>query len=232
MNKIRLTRVASVIAAFLLAASGAVSAKDELPDVTAEGLKRIESARVDALYWADGASLEGYTAVKILECPVAFRKNWKRDYNARTTSLSSRVRDDDMDRIRNGISELFQEKFSEKLEEAGYDVVDETGAHVLILRPAIINLDVTAPDLREPGIVRSYTATAGSMTLYMEMYDSATGAKIADILDAEGARDNGFFEYTNSVSNTAEARRILDKWATLLVNALDEANNKGKGGSE
>jgi len=232
MKSIRLTRVANVLAAILLTVSGAAAAKDELPDVTSDGLKRIESAKVSALYWADGATLEGYTAVKILECPVAFRKNWQRDHNARTTSLSSRVRDSDMDRIRNGLSELFQKEFAENLKEAGYEVVEETGSHVLLLRPAIINLDVTAPDLREAGMVRNYTASAGSMTLYMEMYDAATGAKIAELLDAEGARDNGFFEYANSVSNTAEARRILDKWATLLVGALDEANGKGKDASD
>ena len=66
------------------------------------------------------------------------------------------------------------------------------------------------------------------MKLALTTYDAKTGAKIAELADGEGARDNGYFQYSNSVSNTAEAKRILDKWATLLVDALDEANEKSK----
>jgi len=217
-------RFACAFSAFLLTISGVASADDELPDVTSDGLKRIESAKVDALYWTEGATLEGYDSIRILDCPVAFRKNWKRDFNMRPTTLSGRVGDSDMERIRNGISEMFRDEFTETLQDGGYNVVEENGPNILLLRPAIVNLDVTAPDLRDATRTRSYVASAGSMTLYMELYDGLTGAKIAELADSEGARDNGYFQYSTSVSNKAEARRILKKWATLLVDALDEAH--------
>ena len=95
------------------------------------------------------------------------------------------------------------------------------------LRPAITDLDVNAPDLDTSTNVRTFTTEAGEMTLYMELYDSATGDKIGEVADREQAIDRSHFQYTNRVTNRAEANRILNKWAKLLVDALDEARSKG-----
>jgi hypothetical protein len=223
-------RVPVTIAAFAagLLLLTAVQAKDELPDVTSDGLARIDSKKVDAVYWQTGATLDAYTAVKILDTPVAFRKNWMRDHNSSSTrSLDDRVRQSDMDRIKEQLAQAFKDEFTKTLEKAGYQVVEDVGENVLLLRPAIVNLDVAAPDLRNStGMSRSYTADAGSMTLYLELYDSATSAKIGEIVDSQGAMDTGQMRFSNSVTNKAEADRILRKWAGILVDALDEARGK------
>ena len=53
-----------------------------------------------------------------------------------------------MDRIKKEISSEFQRIFKRELqEEGGYTVVDTGARDVLVLRPAIINLDVSAPDV-------------------------------------------------------------------------------------
>ncbi|HEX5786827.1 MAG TPA: DUF3313 family protein [Woeseiaceae bacterium] len=210
----------------ILAAGCATNSADDLPATTTDGLKRVASDKVDAVYWADGASLAGYDAVMILDTPVAFRKNWMRDYNADRTDLSLRVSQEDMDRIKAGLAEAFREQFTKTLEAGGYKVVDEPGESVLLLRPAITDLDVNAPDLDTSTNVRTFTTEAGEMTLYMELYDSATGDKIGEVADREQAIDRSQFQYTNRVTNRAEANRILNKWAKLLVDALDEARSK------
>lgn len=216
------------LSGILLAILGgcATTTNDSLPAVTSDGLKRIDSKKVDALYWADGASLAGYDSVMLLDTPVAFRKNWMRDYNANRISLTHRVSQEDMDRIKAGLSELFKEEFSRTLENGGYKLVDQPGENVLLLRPAITNLDVNAPDLNTPDNTRSYTAEAGEMTLYMELHDSATSAKIGEIVDHEESMDTMQIQYTNRVTNRAEAQQIVRKWAGLLVDALDEAHGK------
>lgn len=66
------------------------------------------------------------------------------------------------------------------------------------------------------------------MTLYMELYDSATGAKIGQVMDAQSARENYNFRLSNSVSNRADANRILQKWAGLLADAMTEAKASSK----
>ncbi len=62
--------------------------------------------------------------------------------------------------------------------EKGFPVVDEAGPDVLLLRPALINVDVAAPDIMTAGMQNTYVRSAGAMTLYMEMYDSATSTLI------------------------------------------------------
>ena len=226
MRKIPAVAVLPLLTA-VLAAGCATTSADDLPATTTDGLKRVASSKVDAVYWADGASLAGYDSVMILDTPVAFRKNWMRDYNSDRTDLSLRVSQEDMDRIKAGLTEAFREQFTETLEDGGYKVVDEPGESVLLLRPAITDLDVNAPDLDTSTNVRTFTTEAGEMTLHMELYDSATGDKIGEVADREQAIDRSHFQYTNRVTNRAEANRILNKWAKLLVDALDEARSKG-----
>lgn len=209
-----------------LAGCASTGGGDSLPAVTSDGLKRVDSRKVDALYWAEGATLAPYDSVMILDVPVAFRKDWMRDYNADRMGVSMRVKPEDMDRIKSELSKAFKEVFTKTLEDGGYNVVDAAGPNVLLLRPAITDLDVAAPDLDAPANVHSFTTDAGEMTLYMELYDSATSAKIGEVADREEALDNAHFQYTNRVTNRAEANRILRRWANLLVDALDEARGK------
>jgi hypothetical protein len=117
--------------------------------------------------------------------------------------------------------------FRQTLEDGGYEVVDESAEDVLLVRPAIINLDVNAPDTMRAGRSRSYTSSAGEMTLYIEIYDSVTGDLIAKALDrrADTSRQ-GFYTWTNSVTNKSAAKRILKGWADILLDALNEAKQQ------
>ena len=61
------------------------------------------------------------------------------------------------------------EKFREALlADPAYKLVDafSDGEAVLILRPSIIDLDVNAPDMQSANVSRSYTTSAGEMTLF------------------------------------------------------------------
>jgi hypothetical protein len=228
MKNTKTNLVSVIVAALVLAMAGVATAKDELPDQTTDGLNRIESKNVQAVYWQDGATLAPYTKVMLIECSVAFRKNWMKDHNRGSADLTNRVGTDDMDRIKKSLSAEFDKEFTKVLEEGGYTVVQNPGDDVLLLRPALINLDVTAPDLKSIGTTRSYAASAGQMTLYLELYDSATSSKIGLVLDAQAARDNGMMRVSNSVTNRAEAGKMLRRWSSLLVAAMDEAKNQGE----
>jgi hypothetical protein len=62
------------------------------------------------------------------------------------------------------------------------------------------------------------------MTLYIEAYDSVTGDLLAKALDRKADRsNNSFYTWSNSVTNKAAAERILKGWATILLDALNEA---------
>lgn len=216
-----------VLAGLLL--SGTLQARDDLPETTEEGLVRIHGAKLAAVYAMPGADLSGYRRVKVLEPYVAFRKNWQRDQNR---GAGMRATSQDMERIKGELAAEFQKVFTEVLEAGdGYPVVEEIGADVLIVRPAIIDLNPTAPDLQRPGRTETYAESAGDMTLYIEIYDSETSALIAKGIDRRADRGTGYATWTNRVSNRQAADRILKSWAQVLRDALDRAHQQdGTGG--
>jgi Protein of unknown function (DUF3313) len=203
----------------LIAAPLAAMAQDDT-DSSFDGLVQVEDSQADAAYVLPEADFSGYDSFIIIEPAVAFRKNWQRDFNRQ--SAQRRITDDDMERIMDGMKELFLEVFTDELEEAGYPIVQEPGDNVMILRPAIIDLDVAAPDIPSAGRTRSYTTSAGSAGLYIEFYDSVTAQILARVVDYKRARDTGTFQWSSSVSNRAEARAVLRRWARMLVDRLDE----------
>lgn len=126
-----------------------------------------------------------------------------------------------MKEIRDRVAKEFAKEFTKVLStEGGHQVVTEGGDDVLILRPAIINLEVTAPDLMTPGMSETVVASAGSMTLYLELYDGKTQAIIARIIDPEAADNVGIAQVANRVTNTADFDRVLRRWAEILNSHL------------
>jgi len=202
-----------------------LAAKDKLPETTKDGLVLQHHTKLGAVYLKPGATLDAYDKVKILDCYVAFQKNWQRNYDDNQMGLEGRVTDKDMEAIKTRLAQDFQTVFAKELDKAGYTVVDTTGADVLLIRPAIINLVVTAPDVNSPGIRESLVASSGSMTLYAELYDSMTSDKIAEVLDSEEA-GNGFAHVANRVTNQFAFEQTMQEWARLLVKRLNEAHGK------
>jgi hypothetical protein len=217
-------RIALVsLALALFAVAGIAAAKDDLPDTTVDGLKRVESKDVDAVYVQEGATLEAYKRVYLVDCAVSFRKDWESDYNRDRRDLGHRVSDDDMQKIQSRLAEEFKKVFTEELEKGGYAITTELASDVLIVRPAIVNLDPTAPDLMTADMSYTVVSSAGSMTLYAELYDAGTNAKIAMVLDARTDPDD-FAERASRVTNKVAADKMLRHWAGRLVKALDEAH--------
>lgn len=221
-------RIAALGLATLVAAGlpAVVGAKD-YPKETPEGLVLQKGKVADAVYVRPGVDFSVYNRVAILECPVAFRKDWERDQQRKS---GARVSSKDMEEIKAGLSAEFRKIFVEELQDkGGYQVVETGGDDVLVIRPAIINLDVTAPDTMTAG--RSYTLSesAGEMTLYIELYDSVTGQLLAKAIDRRSDPGMaGTIQWRNGVTNKADADRMLRRWAKALRERLDEVHGKSK----
>jgi hypothetical protein len=163
-----------------------------------------------------------------MACEVAFRKNWQRDQNSSRVDLGNRVTQKDVDRIKDKLGEECGKYFREALEQAPpYQLVDSfsDGEQVLVLRPAIINLDISAPDTRSTGMQRTYTTEAGEMTLLLELFDGTTGEILVRVIDRQRARDTSYLQWSNSVTNEADAKRILSRWAGQFRKGLDEVTS-------
>ena len=206
------------LAILLCFLTATVFAQEEDVNTTFDGLQRVDGARVGVAYIDPKADFSEFRRVAILDPFVAFRSNWQRDQNrSRSRNISSR----DMDRIKDDMQSLFRDVFTQRLEAAGFQIVNQTDYDVLVLRPAIINLDISAPDLRQPGRSRTFSASGGEATLYLQLVDSVSGDVIGRAVDRSVARSGGSqITWANRVTNLADARRVMGRWADILVDFL------------
>jgi hypothetical protein len=214
-----------VYAAIALVPSTVLTAAEPAPQVTQDGLELRKQTKQRILYMKPGASFAEYKRVAILDPHVEFSKTWLRDYNNSVRDLSRKVSDKDLERAKKDLSAQFKKIFSEELTEGGYEISNDAAPDVLVLRPALVNIAVSAPDLMTPGRSVTYAESAGQMTLYLELWDSATNAILARVVDAQ-SDSNPFGQRMSSVTNRAAADRILEEWASELRTKLDLARGK------
>jgi hypothetical protein len=185
-------------------------------------LLRNAERRVDRLFVRPGASLAGYQRVRLERLQVSFDRNW--DPN-RSRRGAQRLSNSDFDNIRNTLADEFGRVVSQELTRGGYQVVNEAGEDVLDVQPFIIDLFITAPNTRTPGNW-TFTADPGRMTLVAELRDSETQTILARAIDAQRAAGGSTFQVTNNVTNMGAARQAITRWARLLREALDAAEER------
>jgi len=199
-----------------------VWAKKKLPAINDEGMELVKDSDLATVYADPGADLGIYKRIWLEDATVAFKKNWQRDQNR---NRPFKVKTQDMERIESDVATLFREVFTEELIDGGYELVEEVGDDVLKVVPAIIDLDVTAPDIQNSGREYGYSESAGEMTLNLELFDSLTGDKIVKATDRKQDFRRGYIEWRTSVSNRADAKRMMVSWAKALRTTLDEARS-------
>jgi len=221
------TRIVAFLSLALLMLTTSVSfaARKELPEESPEGLKLVKGTKLAAVYMKEGADFSGYDKVAILDCYVAFVKDWQREKNRERFGS---VSDHDVVRIKTKLADEFKKVFSEELAKKGEEVVTTAASDVLLLRPAIINLDITAPDTLAGGRSFTVAASAGQMTLFLELYDSVSSELLARVMDPEAIDGFGFYQVQNRVTNRVEADRLLKKWADILGDFLVHARSTGE----
>ena len=214
--------VIALVTSMLLACTS--TNPNHAPLVSPEGMELKKSTRSTVAYKKASVDFSQYDKVKILPSTVAFKKNWKRDYNRDQSGLSTRIGDEDVIRIKAEVAKLFDEVFKDEFaKDAKFRLVDKVSANTLVIRPAVINLDVAAPDLRLAANVKTFSSDAGQATLYLELYDGVSGEILARIIKASTAGDNSHYQWATRVSNRTDAKRMIRKWAKKLRTKYDEA---------
>ena len=198
------------------------------PQVSKDGLQLKIHTKNEVVYVKPGATFNQYKQVMILHCYVAMAKDWQQNYNANVgPDLSQMVTDADVQQIESTLSAEFKKVFTSELQKGGYQVTTSAAPDVLILRPAIVNVRVTAPDLMTAGMNVNIITSAGSGTFYLELW-APPHTLLARAYDAE-ADQQPFAQQATSVTNMAAADIILEKWADALVRHLDAARGKSPG---
>lgn len=210
----------------VLAVTG-VAAKDAPPQVSEDGLQLVKQTKTRLVYKKPDATFTQFKRVAILDCAVEFSKSWVKDYNNSQRDVSRRIRSADLDRAKADLSSQFKKIFTEELAtKGGYQIAEEAAPDVLVLRPALINIQVSAPDLMTPGRSTTFVEQSGQMTLYLELWDSSTNTILGRVMDARGSNES-FAQRSSSVSNRAAADQIMRSWAKELRGRLDVITGKG-----
>lgn len=209
----------------LMTSAFAASRDDVHAAMSYDGLRQISVKGIDLAYARPGASLAAYDKVLIEPIEVAFRKDW----NPKRTGSELRLGAAERENIRTGVARIVRDEFVKALEtRSPYKVVTEPGPDVLRVKAMILNLYVNAPESATSARTRTYTVSAGEMTLVAELHDSETGEVLARIVDRREARHSDRLMLTDSVVNIGEARDIAAAWAGALRNGLDRAHGIGR----
>ena len=78
------------------------------------------------------------------------------------------------------------------------------------------------------GIEATIVQSAGSATLYLELWDSVSRTILARVADAQ-TDQQPFAQQANAVTNAAAADSILKNWADDLVRHLDATRKTPNG---
>jgi hypothetical protein len=226
MNPRRNLRLSILLLAASLVLPVLAASKSELEAaVSIDGLEKIKVKGLDLAYARPGASLASYNRVKVDPVEVAFDTAW----DPKRTGSSFKLDAKEREAIRSGTATIVRDEFIKALQaKSGYQVTEESGPDVLRVKTRIVDLYVNAPDTMSPGITRTYTLSAGRMTLVAELYDSESGQVLARVADQREARNTGQMQLTNRATNEWAASDVAAGWARLLRNALDKAHGIGK----
>ena len=223
----RFSKILPLSAVCLAFSLSVVAAEDGFPEVTVDGLHLVKGTQLAHVYAKPNVDLSQYGRISLTRPQIAFTKNWLRRQNSiPNTTITS----EDMVNIKKNLSDLFMEVFKQELQNnGGYVLVDGAAEDVLTVHPAIVNLDVVAPDTPRTRGTRSAIETVGQMTLYLELMDSVTGDMLVKALDHQVDRSRVRIQLPNSMRNEAAAREMLTEWAVILRKGLDEARMAVRG---
>lgn len=218
------TLFVSVVSLALMGLPTLTLAETAPPEISTDGMQLVDKDSRGEIYADPGVDWSVYSKIVLDDATVAFRKNWQRDQNR---NRAARVSTSDMEKIKSNLATLFDEVFVKELQDnGGFEIVEQAGPDVLHITPHIVDLDVYAPDTMSTMNSRSYTDSSGRMTLKLELRDSETGDLIATASDRRESPYRGYAQWTTSVSNKADARRMLQKWAVGLRERLTKATGK------
>ncbi len=213
-------RTLKLMIAALALTTGATAILAKAP-ATWDGLVLVKAKKVAAAYLLPHADFRAYSKVMFDPAEVAFRKNWQRDFNSSTSTLSGRISDKEMRDAINEAQASLDKIFAENFTREGFQVVTAPGPDVLRLSVYVVDLSVNAPDQSSSPMTRTFSVEAGEATLALEARDSLTSQLLGRVVDPRVAGDGPTYRRTYS-SNRADFEALFETWARLSARGLTE----------
>jgi hypothetical protein len=216
----------SVMRAFVFALSvsllfGACSSLPGPEETTPDGLVRVPSRKAGGVYRAPDASFSQYQRL-IFEPPsISFVAGWR--------DTHSEITDSEITRIRTEAARIFREEFARVLIERGpYTFAEDPAPDVLIVSPAIEDLDIAAPGAGATSDKQSFVNRPVKMKITGELRDAASGRLVGRVImfESEDRYAFGDFRLANRTQTAHEERLAFAKWSRLFQEAMNVAKTK------
>ncbi len=191
--------------------------------ITHDGL-RLQNGKSGAVYAIPGLDLTPYNKLILLTPEINFDRSWRMDINSerRMNSISG----SDVEEMIDTGQRLFLEVVSRELETVGYQLVNEPGDDVLLVRPSILDVYLNAPDPDRDPWTSVYAESAGDATLVLELYDSVSRGIMVRAVDRKtdiGYDGSGWAMPRSQTTNLADARLAFQNWARMFIRGLKDA---------
>lgn len=204
----------------LMLLAGIALAQGDASAFSEGGLVKKSVAGIDTAYVRPGATLAEYKKVLLKPVEVSFRRGWLQQP---LPGSKFPISPSDAQKIRDKLAKLMHEEFRKELAAGGYELSDAPGDDVLQVDAAIVNLYIVAPAAAKSPTTRTFSVSAGEMSLVAILSDSMTGDALARVFDYASAHEDARSRLITSVDNEAEARGIVKEWAKILRGSLDAA---------
>jgi hypothetical protein len=224
--KLRSAVALPIIAVFSIGCTMAPPTIDtsEGAEVTFDGLNEVLHSNADKAWAVPDLDLSGYTKIMLRGEGIEYRPGGE---SGRTSISRSRggpyeVSESQKERLLAVVREEFREELGKSTR---YTIVEESGPDVLMVRGALLDVVSNVPP-ETVGRSQIYLSSVGEATLVVELRDSITGAILARAVDRDAAEDmGGSLSESNRVTNTADVRRLVKRWARSLREGLEGFGN-------
>jgi uncharacterized protein DUF3313 len=232
MKKINSTcwLIAATSFAFIVAGcSSAAPTIQSGPDaeLSYDGLHKVDNSQADMAWARPDIDLSGYTKLMPISGGIEYAEA---DNKGRTTRDRNKggpffIDDRSREQFETLVGDVFAEELG-KIER--FTIVDAAGPDVLMVAGGLLNvMTYVPPETATRSIV--FLSAVGEATLVLELRDSESGKILARSIDTRAAETIGdSFTRSNSVTNSTEARRLIQFWARRLVEGLDGFTQKAQ----
>lgn len=191
-------------------------------EVTYDGLYKIENSAADEAWAMPNVDLSGYSKIMLQGVGIEYRPGGESGklFSSRSSGGPYEVTEEQKARFQSAVKEVFTEEIARSKK---FVLVDEPGPDVLLVRGGLFDVVSYVPP-EAVGRVDVYLSDVGAATLVLEIRDSVTDAILIRAVDRRAAdtRDGGgMMMPSNRVSNTAEVKRLIRRWASKLRDRLD-----------
>lgn len=180
-----------------------------------DGLSPVKDTVVDKLWVRPDFDLRGYTKLLINPVGIQYRPVKSAPRASRSTEFP--LNDSQKARFLKIIGEEFDKTLSQLKR---YEIVDEPGSNVLVLKGAIVDVVSRVPP-NGPGRQEYYLGSIGEATLVIELLDSQSGAPLVRVVDRRAANQTGYTQRSSGPMNAAQIRQVAGYWARLLARRLE-----------